>query len=94
MTAPAGEAKPASGAPSNAGSPVAAESAQALYAGDGSLVSGGVSPDKGVGAALPASRSGTAAAAPAREEPASATGGETAARFFKGSDTVLAPPRP
>jgi len=94
MTGSAGEAKSASGAPSSAGSPVAAESARALYTGDGNLVAGGVSPDKGVGAALPSSRSGTAAAAPAREEPAPAAGGESAARFFKGSDTVLAPPRP
>jgi len=93
MTAPAGEAARGSGAPSSSGAPAAAESAQTLYAGDGSLVSSGGSQDKGVGASMPATRPRAATAAPAREEPAPPAASESAARFFKGTDTVLAPAR-
>ena len=96
VSAPAGSAASSGGtaaatqAPSRSGS---AEQAQALYAGDGSLVSSGATPDKGVGAAMPGSSSGTASTPPPRQEPAPAAAGESAARFYKGTDTVLAPAR-
>ena len=90
VSAPGGEAPPGPPATSG-GAPAASAAAQTLYAGDGSLVASGVSADKGVGASLPASRG--SAAAPAKEAPAPAAG-ESAPRFFKGNDTVLAPPRP
>jgi len=67
--------------------------AQTLYAGDGSLVASGAAPEKGVGASLPPTRSPAASAPPApKAEPAPP--GDSGARFFKGSDVVLAPARP
>lgn len=81
---------PAPAAPPREG---AAEPARSLYSGDGSLVSSGVLPgEKGVGAPMPKSRSRSAAPPPPKEEPVAVD--ESGARVFKGSDVVIAPPRP
>ncbi|UCG98316.1 MAG: hypothetical protein JSW31_04200, partial [Burkholderiales bacterium] len=76
-----------------------AEPAQTLYGGalsssDGTLVSSGVPPEKGVGAALPGNRQRPAALAAAKDAPAPVDADEPAPRFYKGSDSVLAPARP
>ena len=70
----------------------AAEPAQTLYAGDGSLIASGVTADKGVGAVQPGTRTGARPAAAANAGAGEAA--DSGARFYKGSDTVLAPARP
>ena len=70
------------------------DQARTLYAGDGSLVSSGKLPKDGVGASMPAARARPAPAAPVKEEAARPPeANETSARFYKGSDVVLAPPK-
>ena len=70
----------------------AAEPARTLYAGDGSLIAGGVPADKGVGASQPNARPGARPSAPDNAAPRETA--DTSARFYKGSDAVLAPARP
>jgi len=66
--------------------------AETPYAADGSLVSSGMAGQEGVGAPMPKPRS-QPAPTPAPKEASAATG-DAGTRVFKGTDVVLAPPRP
>ncbi len=67
--------------------------AQTPYAADGALVTSGAAPEKGVGATMPGQSPRGASAPPPKEEPPPAASGAAGARFYKGTDAVLAPAR-
>ena len=89
-TAPA-----AAGDGSSAGAlsgPVSAETGQGLFTGSGALVRSGVLPDSGVGATRPKPRSGSGPTVTVTTSSGTTT--ESPARFYRGSDEVIAPAPP
>ena len=68
-----------------------AESAQILFAGDGGLVARGAVGEQGVGASMPGATPRPSSIAPSGPGPGEAD--DSGARFYRGSDNVLAPSR-
>jgi general secretion pathway protein D len=93
---PASSAAPSGAAPDTsvggAGGPVSAETGQNVFSGSGALLRSGALPDGGVGAPRPKPRAGSGPTVTVTSP--SGTTADSGARYYKGSDEVLAPARP